>query len=143
VPSHADLGFSVASQLKTDLQVETMLNIGGVFASFFVGDSAEYMQGSPSFQPRIVTEFPPPAIVFCVTFTSFPFDDPSNGAPGNGTFPTTRWHLRYDKRRYVRHNQIGYNYRSARSRTRFTGAACDRGGLPDWRHGPVAARHRS
>jgi len=83
-PTQVDLSFSVATQLATNNQIELMMNVGGPFASDFTGQSVEYGQGSPGFQPSINTFIPPG---LGVTFTSFPFGDPSNGAPGNGTFP--------------------------------------------------------
>jgi len=81
--TQVDLSFSVATQLATSGQTEPMMNIGGLFAPDFSGQLAIYGQGPPGFQPTILSNG---AISLFVGFTSFPFGNPSNGVPGNGSF---------------------------------------------------------
>jgi hypothetical protein len=84
-PAVDDLSFSVTSQLVTPGQTETMMNLGGVFAADFSGDSVQYAQGPPGFQPTLFTVGG--SFRFAgMNFADFPFGDASNGVPGNGSF---------------------------------------------------------
>jgi hypothetical protein len=83
-PSQVDVSFSVATQLATNGQTETMAHISGVESSLFVGKSADYVQGPPDYVPDIVTVAE--LTNFSARFSSFPSGNPANGAPGNGSF---------------------------------------------------------
>jgi hypothetical protein len=87
-PSTVDLQFAVASQLSPTNNDETLPNLSGTLSADFSGGYAEYLQGPPGYQPVIdiyknsgsgdySTE---------VIFSSFPYEDASNGTPGNGTY---------------------------------------------------------
>jgi hypothetical protein len=85
-PSTVDLDFSVADQLSPANPTEPLLSTSGVFASDFVGGTGVYSQGSPGFQPAILARGMG-AFRASEFFTGFPFGNPANGVPGNGTFP--------------------------------------------------------
>jgi hypothetical protein len=85
-PATIDLEFTVASQLSHAASFETFLSVGGAFGSDFGLGTALYTQPAPSFQP-VVTFFAADSMFFGnFVFTSFPFGNPSNGAPGDGGF---------------------------------------------------------
>jgi len=85
-PTQVDLSFSVGTQLATSGQSEPLMTIGGLFASDFTGQSIRYLQGPPGFQPVLQSNGNP---FISAIFSSFPFGNPSNGAPGDGTFPVS------------------------------------------------------
>ena len=85
-PSTVDLDFSVAAQLSLANPSEPLLSTSGVFASEFVGGTSFYLQGAPGFIPEI-NVIGSDSFSATVIFSGFPFGNPSNGAPGNGTFP--------------------------------------------------------
>jgi len=85
-PTTVDLGFTVATQLSPTETRETFISTSGVFGSDYVGGNAQYGQGPPGFVPTLFLSSPRGSGGEA-HFTSFPFGDPSNGVPGNGSYP--------------------------------------------------------
>ena len=85
-PTTVDLGFTVATQLSLSETPETFISTSGVFGSDYAGGNASYLQGPVGFQPALRFSAPN-GFGGAYFFTSFPFGDPSNGVPGNGSYP--------------------------------------------------------
>jgi hypothetical protein len=81
-----DLEFTVAKQLSPTATRETFLSVGGLYGSDFDGGTVEYLQGPPSYVP-ILHWSSPSRDSGTFSFTGFPDGNPSNGVPGNGSFP--------------------------------------------------------